>query len=89
MNVLRRHIEDDLALLWWNGVMKMLTARVTLVLTSILALGFLLVLIDLISAKIANGSIYVYADMAIALILFSASAYLASRSFGRIHAQPR
>jgi amino acid transporter len=69
--------------------MKMLAAWVTLVLTGILTLGSLLVLIDLVSTKIANGSVYVYADMAIALILFSGSAYVASRSFRRIHSQPR
>jgi hypothetical protein len=83
-----RHIEDDLRLPWWNGVVKMFAAWVTLVLTSILALGVLLFLIDLIFTKIANGSVYAYAAMAIALVLFSGTAYAAFRSFQRIHPQP-
>ena len=62
-------------------------AWVTLVLAGILALGFFLVLIDLVSTKIANGSIYAYADMALALVLFCGSAYVALRSFRRIRPQ--
>jgi hypothetical protein len=68
--------------------MKMLVAWVTLVLAGILAFGFLLVLIDLVSTKIANGSAYVYADMAIALILLSGAASVASRTFRRIRLRP-
>jgi hypothetical protein len=64
-------------------------AWVSLVLAGILALALFLVVIDLVATKIAIGSIYAYADMGVALILFCGSVYVALRSFRRIRLQPR
>jgi hypothetical protein len=85
LTVAKRHFEGDLRRLCWNGVMKAL-AWAALVLAGILTFGFFLVLIDLISTKIASGNIYAYSDIALALVLFCGSAYVTLRSFRRIEA---
>ncbi len=54
-----------------------------LVLAAILTFGVFLILVDLVSTKIANGSVYDYEEMAIALVLF-----VGSGSFRRIRLQP-
>lgn len=63
-------------------------AWLAMVLAGILALGFFLVFIDLVSTKITNGSASAYLDMALALGLFCGSAYVASRSIRRIRSEP-
>jgi hypothetical protein len=73
--------------LCWNGLVKLAVAWVTLVLAGILGLALFLILVDLVSTKITSGSIYAYADMALALVLFCGSANVVLRSFRLIRPQ--
>jgi hypothetical protein len=69
-----------------NRPMKAL-AWIALILAGILALGFFLVLVDLVFTKFANGSVSSYEDMGLALVLFFVSACVTLRSFQCIRLQ--
>lgn len=72
MNSSPKATHVDLRRLCRNGVVKALAWAIMIVAT-IVTLGLFFVLIDLVSTKIANGSIYAYVDMGLTLFLFCGS----------------
>ena len=69
-----------------NGAMKVL-AWLTMFLAGILALGFLIVFVDLSATKIFNGDLFMYMDMALARLLVGGTSYIALRAFRSIRRQ--